>query len=42
MPDSNLFSEPSENSGPALLGREPVVLPEQRKELADRIKDLGN
>lgn len=29
-----LFREPDERSGPAVLGREPVVLPEKRKELA--------
>lgn len=40
MPDSNLFRSPDENSGPAVLDREPIVLPQQRKKAIRRIKDL--
>jgi len=39
MLDGNKIREPDENSGPALLGREPVVLPDERKEAANRVKD---
>lgn len=35
-----LVSEPSENSGPAMLDREPVILPEQRKEATRRVKRM--
>lgn len=35
-----LVSEPSENSGPAVLNREPVLLPEQRKKAARRVKRM--
>lgn len=40
MADQNLFRAPDENSGPAVLGREPVVLPEARKNAMDRVRDL--
>ena len=37
-----LFREPDEDSGPALLDREPVILPEERKEVAERVKSVVN
>lgn len=39
MFDGDLISEPDENSGPAILGREPVVLPDQRKEAARNLQE---
>lgn len=36
---NNLLRAPDENSGPALMGREPVLLPEQRKEFARSVRD---
>lgn len=43
MPDGdmNLIRSPDERSGPAILDREPILLPEQRKRLVDRIRDIG-
>lgn len=40
MANKDLFREPDENSGPALLDREPIVLPEQRKNVASELKKL--
>lgn len=34
-----LFRSPDENSGPALAGREPILLPDQRKKAARKVKD---
>lgn len=44
MPNGNrkFFSAPDERSGPALLDREPVILPEQRKKLARRVREALN
>lgn len=43
MPNGNdqrkLFRPPDEQSGPAFLDREPVVLPEQRKSFVQRVRD---
>lgn len=39
MADTDLFSEPSENSGPAVLDREPIVLPKMRKNFVNKAKD---
>lgn len=36
--DMDLVSEPDENSGPAVLGRDPILLPRQRKEAVERGK----
>lgn len=37
-----LFREPDERSGPAILNREPVLLPEQRKRVARRVREMVN
>jgi hypothetical protein len=37
-----LVREPDERSGPAVLDREPILLPEQRKEAVNRVRDLFN
>lgn len=37
----DLIREPDEDSGPAVLDREPVVLPEQRKNIADKGKEAA-
>lgn len=37
--NNRLVRKPDSRSGPAVLDREPVVLPEQRKRVADRLKD---
>lgn len=39
MPGDKLIDTESENKGPAILDRNPVVLPKQRKKAADKIKD---
>lgn len=37
------FRKPDENSGPAIADREPVVLPDERKKAAEKVKELvGN
>lgn len=38
MAEDKLIDENAENPGPALLDRDPVILPEQRKLLAQEIK----
>jgi len=38
MPDDSLIREPDENSGPAIFNREPIILPEQRKEVVEKGK----
>ena len=35
----DIIREPDENSGPALADREPILFPEQRKQIVDEIKD---
>lgn len=42
MPDGNpeLFREPDRRSGPAVLGRDPIVLTGPRKEAVRRAKNL--
>jgi len=35
-----LFREPDERSGPAILDREPILFPEQRKEAKGRVERL--
>jgi len=42
MPQRKLVSQPDQNSGPALLGREPILFPQQRKKAADRVKSAIN
>ena len=37
-----LIREPDERSGPALAGREPILLPEQRKKAAERVRQALN
>lgn len=39
MANSDLFRAPDDRSGPAALDREPIVLPEQRKNAVNRIRD---
>lgn len=39
MFDGEKIREPDENSGPALFGREPVVFPDERKEMASRVRE---
>lgn len=39
MLDGDKVSEPDENSGPAILGREPVFFPEEREEAANIVRD---
>lgn len=37
--DQELLRSPDEDSGPAFLDREPVVLPEQRKQFVNRVRE---
>jgi len=37
MPD-RLIREPDERSGPAALGREPVILPDKRKRMKRKLQ----
>lgn len=37
--DSKILRAPDERTGPALLDREPVILPEQRKQLVRRVRE---
>lgn len=39
MPDRRLFRSPDEMSGPAVMDREPILLPEARKEAVGAVKD---
>lgn len=39
MADGELFRGPDENSGPAVLGREPILLPKMRKDAANKVRD---
>lgn len=39
MPN-RLFRQPDERSGPAILDREPVILPDARKEARDRVREM--
>lgn len=43
MPNNNkLFREPDENTGPAFMGKEPMVLPEHRKKMVQNMKNAVN
>lgn len=35
-----LFREPDAQSGPAILNREPILFPEQRKDLTRRVRRM--
>lgn len=35
-----LIRAPDERTGPAALDREPIVLPEQRKQAVNRVRDI--
>lgn len=37
--EGRLFREPDERSGPALMGREPILLTDMRKEMADKVRE---
>lgn len=39
MAEGDLFRTPDENSGPAVLDREPILLPKARKNVARKVKD---
>lgn len=39
MPDGDLVRRPDERSGPAVLDREPILLPRARRRMVDRVKD---
>lgn len=39
MADNELFREPDENTGPAVLNREPMLLPEQRKKAVEKSRE---
>lgn len=45
MADNDLFREPDDKTGPAVMGREPMILPEERKEMSEKMKaklrDMG-
>lgn len=41
MAERKLFSEPDEDSGLALMDREPVLLPEERKMAAQAARQKG-
>lgn len=38
MPDKRLLRKPDERSGPALMDREPILLPEHRKDAAKEMR----
>lgn len=39
MANDDLFRAPDDRSGPAVLDREPILLPEQRKNAVRKIRD---
>ena len=41
MADRKLFSEPDEDTGLAIMDREPMVLPEERKVAAEQARKKG-
>ena len=37
----NLLNTDAENPGPRVLGHDPVVLPDQRNKIVDKVNDVG-